>query len=345
MKALFFSLFILCNVAYANAQQVKYMQLKQEKISYPLKNFYISDVADDREDKGAIAVADGDKLEFKNGLAGSVKNYIDNNVRQNRNGEPVVMHISSLNCSITREEGQWKIEVGSCIVFYAGDKKLVEYSGKSNARTDAGPGDYIEGFMRKALANDLEKFDGWWAENKNRIATVSAVKVNVVMAKTTDKPDCIVYSLNRPLQTSDFNGVVENFGAERAATASGIGVGYSVETMNGQLVLQLTITPYFNHEQSWFKKGEQDFRVLAHEQAHFDITAIKACELANAIRNTAFTQENYAQLLAQLQRQNADASNREENTYDAETNHGIIQDKQEEWQRRITEEVKQCGCY
>jgi len=167
----------------------------------------------------------------------------------------------------------------------------------------------------------------------------------VAIGRTTDKPNCIVYSLQRPLSIADFTGPAEGQIEELAATYSGIGMGYSSQTQNGQVVLDLKVTPYFDKSQSWFKEEGKNPRVLAHEQAHFDITAIKACELAETIRNTSFTQENYQQLIQQLQKQNAKDANEEEATYDSETNHGIIEGKQIEWQARLKQKVREMGCY
>lgn len=128
-------------------------------------------------------------------------------------------------------------------------------------------------------------------------------------------------------------------------TVSGIGVGYASSTKNGQIVLDVTVTPYFNKATSWFKPAGRNTRVLAHEQTHFDITAIKACELVAAIRKASFTQDNYVKLLEELQMKNAQESNDEEVLYDKETVHGTIADIKAAWEKKITEQVRSIGCY
>jgi hypothetical protein len=42
---------------------------------------------------------------------------------------------------------------------------------------------------------------------------------------------------------------------------------------------------------------------------------------------------------------NTDVTDKEQATYDAETNHGTIRDKQLEWEKKISEQVRACGCY
>ena len=117
------------------------------------------------------------------------------------------------------------------------------------------------------------------------------------------------------------------------------------KTENGQVVLYITITPTFDMSKSWFNENGNSLVLLAHEQTHFTITAIKVCELVQAIRTAHLTQENYEAKLQELQKQSSDASVAEQAAYDAETNHGTIEAKQHEWEQRIGEEIKKVGCY
>jgi hypothetical protein len=338
MKRLLFCIAILNIVFAANAQNVKYIQLKNEAVSYSPKGFYISNVIDDRDDKASIgeifAPGKRDKIAIQGGAAAAMKNFIEHNVIQDNSTQPIVLHITKIDINEKKAGSEWRVDAAITLTFYAGDKKIIEFSGKGEGQTDGEPGDYINAFIHTTIEKDLKRFDEWWAQNKGQVPISSAVKVNVAIGRTTDKPNCIVYSAQRPLQIADFIGPVEEQIPELAATFSGIGMGYSGKTQNGQVVLDIIVTPYFDKTQSWFKPVGKNPRVLAHEQTHFDITAIKACELANTIRNTSFTQENYPQLLKDLQKQNAKESNEEESKYDTETNHGTIEDKQLEWEKR-----------
>jgi hypothetical protein len=349
MKHVLFVAGLLGLVFTVNAQGVKYIQLKQQGVTYSPRGFYISGVTDDRTDKSSIGEMTGggrkDKIAFEKGTAPALENFIEHNVTQDNSTQAIVMHITKMDVNARKEGGEWKIDAALTFTFYAAGKQVVEYSGKGHGQIDGDAGEYIDGFLRTAIENDLKRFDAWWEQNKGRVPTSSQVKVNVTMGRTTDKPNCMVYSLQRPLVISDFTGPVEEQIPELAATFSGIGMGYSGKTQNGQVVLDIVVTPYFDRSNSWFKAAGKNPRVLAHEQTHFDISAIKACELASAIRKASFTQENYSGLLDEMQRQNAKESNEEEATYDTETNHGTIEDKQLEWEKKIKEKVKETGCY
>ena len=331
------------------AQGVSSVQLKQEQVAFSPKSFYISAVSDSLPDNSTIGtITDGakkQKVVMQGGISANIKRFIDANIKQDNSTQPVVLNIAKLDVDIKNKGNLHAVTATIGIDFYAGGLRLMTYNGKGSAETDTDPAGYVEQFIRKTIAKDLAQFDTWWAAHKNDIPVSSTVKVNVVISKTIDQPDCIVYSTRRPLQISDFTGPPQNDVSELAATYSGIKFSTTGETEKGQLVINVTLIPYFNRSESWFKDAGKNPILLAHEQAHFDITAIKACELAEAIRKATFTKDNYMTLFDQLRKQYVDESNNEQNVYDAETSHGTIPDKQQEWQQKISKQVKEIGCY
>ncbi len=342
------TLFVLCLVTVlpaVHAQHKKTIELKNEKFSYSPRQFYISKVVNDLKKGEFAGWMNEDHLEFKNGAATSFSTFIANNVRQNKSAQPIVLHITKLYCEITQKKGQWKINTEMGLAFYTGDAALVEFTGSGNARTGSDPIGYLSTLLKKALANDFKQFDDWWIENKGHVALSSNVKVNVSLARNSEKEDQIVYSAQQPLQINDFQGPHGSNPSEAAATVSGIGIRYHGETLNSQLVIDVTISPYFRTSLSWFRKTEQNQRVLAHEQTHFDITALYACKLYNAVRAAKLTKENYDRVLENLQKQNEEDAEKEEILYDHETNHGTINNTQEAWQKKLKEEIRACGCY
>jgi len=349
MKVLVLILTLSFGVFAVHALDRSVIQLKQQHASYTLKNYYISDVVDDRGENNAIgSITAGGKKEnlvLQKDAATALKNFIEQNVSQDKTKQAIVLHISKMDVDVRTTGETRRVNAAIAFIFYAAGKKVSELSGSGQGEMDEDAGDYIESFIRKTIENNLKKFDSWWAQNRGGIATQSSVKVNVTIGRTIDMPNCIVYSLQRPLSINDFTGPVEGGVPELAATSSGTDMGYNVKTQNGQLVLNITLTPYFDRSQSWFKEAGKNPRVLAHEQAHFDITAIKTCELAETMRNAVFTQENYEQLIKQLLAKNTKDANDEETTYDNETDHSIIEDKQIEWQTRLTKKVGEVGCF
>jgi len=315
-------------------------------MAYAPKGFNITGITDDRANKPMIGALNTEEQRTTFNLdAEVIKNFIAANVKQDKATPAINLHITKLDFDIKKNGPHWQVYADVSFTFYAGNNRLIEYSSTGMGKTDATPTGYIEGFIRHALEDDFKKLDGWWAQHKTQVTLSDNVKVNVVIGKTTDKPNYIVYSIARPLDIADFNGPVRGGIIEMASTSSGIGLTYSGETVNGQMAVNVVVTPYFNKAESWFKEEGKTPEILAHEQAHFDITAIKTCELAHTIQNTAFTIENYERLMDELRKKNFQEANEEENAYDNETDHGIITDKQQQWQTKLKEQVKAVGCY
>jgi hypothetical protein len=346
MKRFFFFLIICISTLQATGQ--KTIQLKQVRLPYAPKNYCITDVIDDRSDKSSVAKIKGDKTEkadLPGGAGEAIKSYLAKNVAQDRSKQPITLHITKFYFDIKKTGAQWASDAEVTITFYAGDRKLVELSGKGQKTNMNDPLEYVDEFTKKALENDLKNFDNWWQQNKDRVPTATTVKVIANVSKAVSKPDYIPYSTSRPLSIADFQGTPQGYVIELAATLSGIGMESDGQTKNGQMVITLNFTPYFSRSGSWFKNEGKNPRVLAHEQTHFDITAIKACELVNKIRSMTFTQDNYEAMIQNMMKQNSAAANEEEALFDSETAHGTIREKEEEWEKKVKERIKTVGCY
>lgn len=331
------------------AQGMAPVRLKQEKADIAPKTFYISGVTDSMPDAKTIGTIAGEgkkrPITMDGGVADAIKSYIDHNISEDASKQAVALNVSKINFNIEKKGKLWLINAEFGVTFYACNIKLLGYYSRGQQQVDTLTDAYPDEFIRRVIREDLGKFDVWWAAHKNEYPVSQEVKVNVSIGKTVSMPDCIVYSTNRPLEISDFKGSVQNDSNENAVTYSGMTFIQTVAIEKGQFVVNVTITPYFEKTSSWFKVGEQSKILLAHEQAHFDITAIKACELVNELRHTAFTKDNYLTLIGQIERQYDEKKNEEQDAYDTETNHSKIADKQQEWQHKLSEQVKALGCY
>jgi hypothetical protein len=204
----------------------------------------------------------------------------------------------------------------------------------------------VEAFIKKACKSSLQQFDKWWQVHKDEVPLDTMAQVNVIIATSTDTPNRIVYSLARPLAYDDFAGdYTVKQGDEAAVTASGIGIEYKSSVEHSKLVVNVKLIPVFFKNNSWFKPEAKIENVLAHEQTHFDITAIKTCEFAARIRAATFTKNDYDKLLQAYLDEFTRITKDEEDKYDAETNHGLVRDKQIEWQEKVKAKLKEVGCY
>lgn len=322
--------------------------MQPQQLSYTPVSFHISDVSDDRSNNkyiGTIKTAKKDQLALDGGTATWLRQFLDASMKASDTTPAVSMHIIKLDVDVKQKGKAWQVSSSIDLAFHVSGRKIISYSGKSEGETAKSPETYITEFIAHTLAADFQRFDQWWAVNGGKVPTKSGAKVNVIIATTTDKPGNIIYNSAKPLSIPDFMGAPEESIVELAATYSGIMLGYEEKVENGEMVLDVTVTPYFDKSKSWFKPEGKTPAVLAHEQTHFDITAIKTCELANAIRNASLTRDTYASVIERLQRESTQATSDEEDKFDSETNHGIIKDKEVEWEKKIKQQIKSINCY
>lgn len=340
---------LLC-AAIAQAQGIVPIKLRQQTVSYQPVHFHITSVIDDRADTATIGImrlgiANKQTLvTLQGGVADGINTFIKNNVRQHNSTTAVTVHITKLAVSEKSAGFKEEADVSIAIAYYLGDRQLVEYSGSSYQQTSADASPYVEKLIRSTLENSLKQFDSWVVDHPEALVAPS-ITVTVSMGTATQNADQIPYLQHPVLTLSDFQGRPNEMSIAAAETYSGIGVTYAMKSHDGQMVVDVVVTPYFDKYRSWCKPNARDARTLSHEQAHMDITAINTCKLLQALRTASYTQQNYQQVINQLEQDYLKSSDDEQTTYDGETHHGTIPAKQAEWKQRVNEELQQQSCY
>ena len=138
------------------------------------------------------------------------------------------------------------------------------------------------------------------------------------------------WSMARKLTWTDFKGKPDKLNPATALTYSDIKIGVSFIDGN----ITVTVDNLFDTKLSW-TKNKTSTALLAHEQAHFDITEIytrkiriklNAIASEETIRNGTLNKESTILLNEWKSFQKK---------YDDETNHGIILNKQKEWEEKV----------
>ena len=169
-------------------------------------------------------------------------------------------------------------------------------------------------------------------------------QVTVSIANHAMDKNLILFDRNRKLTIKDFKGRPDNYSHGVGATYSGISLEMQGQNKNGAVTVNVTLTVYFDQTKSWMKPEGKTERVLAHEQIHFDLTAIKACDLAKAIEQGKFTADNIQQKIRDLQQHHTQELSKLQQAYDKETKHGIILEKQAEWSAKVAERLAASTC-
>jgi len=170
------------------------------------------------------------------------------------------------------------------------------------------------------------------------------VHVTVGISRQSNDPNLILYSRERLLSVGDFRGRPDMASHGVGATYSGILMETEGMERQGVLEIRVTLTIYFDKARSWMKKEGRTQRVLDHEQAHFDLTAIKACALAKAIAAEHYTAGNVQDRIRELQRAHTAGLSRLQQDYDRETRHGTLPEEQAAWAERIARELAASAC-
>jgi hypothetical protein len=109
--------------------------------------------------------------------------------------------------------------------------------------------------------------------------------------------------------------------------------------------MMVTITAYFDRSRSWFKHTQFDDMVLLHEQGHFDITAIKACELADTLQHCIFTKSNCYGMIEKIQLLKQQELRALQDLYDEKTGHGAGIGVQQKWSKQLKDLLAQQTCF
>ena len=155
------------------------------------------------------------------------------------------------------------------------------------------------------------------------------------------KSDMIYYDFNSPLTWADFQGKPDpnHFGG--AVTASGFSFNSQINYNDNKGELVIHVYTFFSKERSWEKPHVSSDYHLAHEQHHFDITRLGAEKFVSELKKAHFTVDNYKTLINSIFNKVYKENNELQVQYDAETKNSIDTAKQLEWNRKITEEIKE----
>jgi len=347
----------LFSACWSHAQDVKSIELQHEKMSRPLKYFFISSVTDDRTNTSDIgALRTGllstkiQKINLESGAKTALYGFINQNAGQDTSTSPIILHITQLNVKETGRAGlQAENELTIALAFYSDTSKLVEYTGGGTTKSTGDASKAIEELIRGNVETILYQFEDWWLNNRAfylGLKRKPSIKVEVTLYQQTDDPEIIPYSRNRPLTLDDFKGKPDSRKGAAALSSGLLLVAYnSFRTINNEILVDVTVQANFDRSKSWVLQEHRNEETLKHEQGHFDILAIKACELADTIRNYHFSVNNFSRELDNLQREKREELNKLQDLYDNETGHGTGPSLQSNWNLRIKEGLQNSSCY
>ena len=337
------------------SQETKIIKFKQQPLRSRLQNYYIAGIKDDRSDTttiGSVRAGLFSKkyvpLNLPGGAAAAFGDFLKANLTQDTRTIPIILHIAQLEVAEKTGGLKAESEVRMNIGFYNSAGKIVEYKGSNTVQATMDATRYIEELIRRGLDDMLQQFDTWAGQNQQQLKDAlkgPSVEVEVQLLSDAADTERIAWTRARPLTLDDFRGKPDELSRAAAATNSGMDVRTSVQTQYNQTKVIVTILPFFDKDRSWCRTNSRNARTLQHEQQHFDITAIKACELADTIRHFTFSVQNYMKELEQVYKQKDKEAHAQQELYDGETKHGQVVAAQAKWEGVIREALSRQECY
>lgn len=145
----------------------------------------------------------------------------------------------------------------------------------------------------------------------------------------TSEEETIPWQPERKLCWEDFLCSPQKQGDAVASTSTSLGVSYQVK--NGELTY--SISCHFSKKKSWGLLRTE--YILAHEQAHFDITELHARKLYRALYNYQFNPETFKKDIAAIYEQIVREKEEMQEAYDSETDHSRRRRIQYDWLEKI----------
>lgn len=326
--------------------------LKNEKLPFVPAGFYVAEVLDAREDKGAVAwllptgaseSSPALAVDLKGGALPAIRTFITQGMPANKSLRPLRIRLQQ--CRITEQEGSPGVVEGRVVLklSYAllrGEEEvpLGAYSGGVRYKRSVGHYGVVEPALRRTLVSALTYVNEWMErEAAGNVKLAKGVKVQFIDYQS-EAEDTVFYSPHRPLQWEDFKAKPRS-GRYGASIFPSFSYKGDSKMVDGYIQLQLQLKVYTLQHSSWVKKGSKDAYSLNHEQKHFDIVKLVAERFKQKVREMPLEVADYGGRIGYQYLEFFREMNRLQEAYDTETAHGLNKAEQERWNRKIEEEL------
>ncbi len=351
------AVFLIIILPTAKAQtSLEIIEFKPHPIPFVPKEFFIHEVFGSYDANQAIgtivtnaSASDSHtvtrSVNFKNGSAGAINNFLKISLPVVSNLRPVNLHVKEFKISESQKaaglvEGNVQISVEFELLRNGRLVKLVQYNGGSTYTRSIKNLAVIEPVLRKTVTQAMQYFNVWI----NREAATNEKLADKLRITFTDLAresggDTLFYSKTRPLLLSDFTSAPDIKSRFAAEIFSFFSFEESSSVANSTVFVNLNVNAYLIKSFSWIKTFAADSYTLNHEQRHFDIVKIAAERFKENIKNQSLSIDNYEGVLSMEYLESLREMNRLQVQYDKETGHGTNPGMQAVWNQRIDAEL------
>jgi len=348
---------LLCGASPDKQKSDDTIVLRDEKIDFTPKEFYIADVADGRKNRSSVASlislnpdhsSTTKQADLKDGAVVSIRNFIARNLRRDNSLRPVVLTIKEFKLTETKLadgtiSGRLVVVFSFALQLDYYTVHLVDFTGGIRYTRSDNQKVNMDGVLSYGIEGVLSDFNNWMNANAGTNATL-AKSVKVHFTDYIEKPegDTIYYSVDRPLTWDDFKDKPRE---DRYAAEILTSIGYIQhnEVVKGVIHVNLAVKVDAAKSDCWVKPGAMDSYALNHEQRHFDIEKLVSEHFKKKILTMNLPVDNFDGPISVEYFETLREATRMQKLYDTETNHGQNRQVQAEWNEKIDKELRMYG--
>ncbi len=308
--------------------------------------FYIASVTDERPNKEKTGQALINNtiipVRFKNSAEVDLFNFINANVNRDTTLIPLIFSIKKFEVIEKGTTANHKATFD--FVFEISREinnkryKIYDMQGKPELTMKGPYSNPHESNISEGLKSVFTGLNKWLNENPNFQPLARSAKVIVEQSRKYSG-DTLAWSADYKLRWSDFMGT--NPTGQYMAQSNCV-FDYRLEPVmkNGIMELHLFLTSCFEKNNSWVKKGAQNDALLRHEQLHFDICELHIRKLRDEMVAADINPMEFGDVLNKLLEERWKIYQLDQQRYDAETEHGIVEKEQNRWEKEIEEKLR-----
>lgn len=151
-------------------------------------------------------------------------------------------------------------------------------------------------------------------------------------------PKKIIWSEDKKLSWSDFQGKAQPNANFVASTNSGISFHYSFSFKGNDINVEYSVESFFYPEESWFHPEKVSEYILKHEQTHFDISELYARILRKKLSERNFSKKVKTEIEA-IYRKTEQERRSTQAKFDDETDHSRNVQMEKQWENHIAQQL------
>jgi hypothetical protein len=335
------------------------IRLSPQSLPFTPKEFYIATVTDQRSEQGPIARLalvlnqSTQPVDLEDGVASHFRQFINQNLKQNRSLRPIAMRIRQCKVS-ERANGN---RVTGMFTFAAAfellgkddsgnetSTRLTEYRGSANYTRPLNQLSVIEPTIRQALVASLKSLNDYMNREAGQNEKLAkSLNVTIIDDTRITDDDTVHYNPSRKLTWADFRATPRQGSHYAAEVFTSFAYEGKSTVKDGIINVNLTLKGYMLKNSSWGRQEARNDYSLNHEQRHFDVVKIIVERFKRKIQPDSLTLDDYNSIIQYQFIESFREMNHMQEQYDGETNHGINQAAQERWNQKIDAELRTFG--